>query len=101
MNSKDTIQSIQKDLKNMLLRAKKETATKNEALKKVKKLIDPQKKNIENYIMSMRLLKSSSKNMKNILNHSKSKKVEKKGKILNAKKKKLPNINVRNRKTLT
>ena len=39
MNPKDTIQSIQKDLKTLLLRAKKEIATKNEALKKHKKFI--------------------------------------------------------------
>ena len=39
MNPKDTIQSIQKVLETLLLRAKKEIATENEALKKDKKFI--------------------------------------------------------------
>ena len=38
MNPKDTIQSIQKDLKNLLLKAKKEIATKSDALKKTQEV---------------------------------------------------------------
>ena len=38
MNPKDTIQSIQKDLKKLLLKAKKEIATKNDALKKTQEV---------------------------------------------------------------
>ena len=38
MSTKDTIQSIQKDLRNLLLRAKKEIAVKTEALKKTQEI---------------------------------------------------------------
>ena len=101
MSTKDTIQSIQKYQKNLILRAKKEIAVKTEALKKAQEMHKLTKKEYQKLYNEHVAMKNNFKNMKNILSLSRSKKGEKKGKILNAKRKKLQSINVRKKRILT
>ena len=101
MNPKDTIQSIQKDLKTLLLRAKKEIATKNEALKKTQEVHTLTKKEYQKLYNEHALIKKQLQKYEEYFKSQKIQKKKKKGKILNVKKKNLPNISVKKRKTLT
>ena len=53
--SKEKIQSITKDLKTLLLKAKNELKVKNETLKKTKNVHEMTKKEYQNYTMKILL----------------------------------------------